>query len=180
MLMLFGAAGLGLYLPSLWLSRRVEHRRTQIQQSFPDALDMLLVCVEAGGSLAASLQRVAQEVGRSHPVLADELSLVSAGLSAGQTREDALRQLAERAGTDDVSAFATIMIQSEMFGTSIADTLRVQASEMRKRRMLRAEEMANKLPVKITFPLALMIFPVLLIVIMTPLLLRISTALSIK
>jgi tight adherence protein C len=180
MLLVFGAAAAGLFLPSYWLSNRIKQRRLALQNSFPDVLDMLLVCVEAGASFAAALQRVAQELGRAHPELADELRLVSAGLNAGQSKEDALRQFAERAGTDDISSFATIIVQSEMFGTSISDTLRVQASEMRQRRMLRAEEMANKLPVKITFPLALMIFPVLLIVILTPLFLRIVTALGMK
>ena len=180
MLLVFGSAATGLFLPSFWLARRVAHRRTALQHSFPDALDMLLVCVEAGASFAAALQRVAQELARSHPALAEELRLVSAGLSAGQSKEEALRQFADRAGADDVTSFATMMIQSETFGTSISETLRVQAAEMRQRRMLRAEEMANKLPVKITFPLALLIFPVLLIIILTPLFLRISDALGIK
>jgi tight adherence protein C len=180
MLILFAAAAAGLFLPSYWLSRRVRHRQAALQYSFPDALDMLLVCVEAGASFSAALQRVAQELAQSHPELADELRLVTAGLSAGQSKEEALRQFAERAGTDDIASFATIIVQSEMFGTSISYTLRVQATEMRQQRMLRAEEMANKLPVKITFPLALLIFPVLLIVILTPLILRIATALGIK
>lgn len=174
----FAAAAAGLYVPRFWLSKRIESRQTAIRHGFPDALDMLLVCVEAGASLPSALQRVAQELADPHPVLSEELRLVSAGLSAGQSREQALRNLADRAGTDDVSAFATMMIQSEMFGTSISETLRVHAAEMRQKRMLRAEEMANTLPVKITFPLALMIFPVLLIVIMTPIILRIMDAMG--
>lgn len=174
----FSSAVFGLYAPALWLSSCVSSRQTAIQYSFPDALDMLLVCVEAGASFAVALQRVALEIGQAHPILAEELRLVSAGLSAGQSREDALRQFADRAGTDDVSSFATIMIQSEVFGTSISDTLRVQAAEMRQKRLLKAEEMANKLPVKITFPIALMIFPVILIVIMAPVAFRIIDAMK--
>jgi tight adherence protein C len=176
LLVAFGSAAAGLYLPGYWLSKRVASRQTEIRCSFPDALDMLLVCVEAGASFAAALQRVAQDVDRSHPVLGEELGLISAGLSAGQSREDALRQFAERAGTDDVSSFVTIMIQSEAFGTSVADSLRVQASEMRAKRLLRAEEMANKLPVKLTFPMSAMIFPTLLIIILMPVLIRIYDA----
>jgi tight adherence protein C len=177
-LMLLGlsSAAFGLYAPAFWLSHCVSNRRTAIQRSFPDALDMLLVCVEAGASFAVALQRVAQEIGRAHPILAEELRLVSAGLNAGQSREEALLQFADRAGSDDVSSFSTIMIQSELFGTSISNTLRVQAAEMRQKRLLRAEEMANKLPVKMTFPMALMIFPVILIVIMTPIMFRILDA----
>lgn len=176
----FGTAAGGLYLPNYWLSKRVAARQADIRCSFPDALDMLLVCVEAGASFAAALQRVAADFGGSHPSLADELRLISAGLSAGQSREDALRQFADRVGTDDVSSFTTIMIQSEAFGTSIADALRVQAAEMRAARMLRAEEMANLLPVKLVFPMGTMIFPTLVIVILVPVFIRIVEAFGSK
>lgn len=176
----FGTAAAGLYLPNYWLSKRVSARQTAIRCSFPDALDMLLVCVEAGASFAAALQRVAADFGGSHPSLADELRLISAGLSAGQSRADALRQFASRVGTDDVSSFATILIQSEAFGTSIADALRVQAAEMRATRMLRAEEMANLLPVKLVFPMGAMIFPTLIIVILVPVFIRIVNAFGAK
>jgi tight adherence protein C len=176
LLLAFGSAAAGLYFPNYWISKRVAVRQTNIGYGFPDALDMLLVCVEAGASFAAALQRVSQDVGRSHPVLGEELGLISAGLNAGQSREDALRQFAERAGTEDVSSFVTIMVQSEAFGTSVADSLRVQAAEMRAKRLLRAEEMANKLPVKLTFPMSAMIFPTLLIIILMPVLMRIYDA----
>lgn len=160
--LLFGLAGF--YLPTLWVARRIRRRQREIQEAFPDALDMLLVCVEAGHGLDAALNRVAEEVGPAHPVLGEELTIVGLELRAGKGRGEVLRDLARRVGVDEVSAFVTVLIQSDQFGTSIGDALRVYASEMRAKRMLRAEEMANKLPVKLALAtIACTIPPVLLI-----------------
>lgn len=167
----FAALGLclaGLYLPSLWLSRRIETRQRAIAEGFPDALDMMVVCVEAGLALDAAFNRVGAELTRSHPALATQFALVSLELRAGKSRSDALRNLADRIGLDEINSFVTLMIQSDSLGTSIAQTLLVHADEMRTRRTLRAEEKANKLPVKLTIPLVVFILPCLLNVIMLP------------
>lgn len=160
------AALLGYGLPVYWVVRRIQMREEQIRNGFPDTLDMLLVCVEAGQALDAALARVAIEVERAHPVLAHELAMVGHELRAGKERTGVLRDFAKRAGIDDVSAFVTVLVQSDQFGTSIGDALRVYATEMRQKRLMRAEEQASKLPVKLS--LGTMVFtvpPVLLILI---------------
>ena len=156
----------GYLLPAYWIMRRIQGREEQVRNGFPDTLDMLLVCIEAGQGLDAALARVAAEVERAHPVLADELSLVGHELRAGKERSEVLRSYARRCGVDDVSAFVTVLIQSDQFGTSIASALRVYAAEMRKKRLMRAEEKANKLPVKLALgTMAFTVPPVLLILI---------------
>ena len=163
----------GYYLPHLFLRHRISERQRAAREGFPDALDMLLVCVEAGLGLSAAIERVGREVGRSHPILAEQFGLVGLEMRAGTSRGDALKNLARRLGVDEVNAFVTLLVQSETLGTSIADSLRVYAQEMRTARLMRAEELANKLPVKITIPLGLGILPCLIIVIMTPVAIRI-------
>jgi tight adherence protein C len=158
----------GLYLPIIWLSRRISNRQRAIAEGFPDALDMMVVCVEAGLSLDAAFNRVGAELTRSHPALATQFALVSLELRAGKSRSDALRNLADRIGLDEVGSFVTLMIQSDTLGTSIAQTLVVHADEMRTRRTLHAEEKANKLPVKLTVPLVVFILPCLMTVVMLP------------
>ena len=158
----------GLYLPSSWLARRIANRQRAIAEAFPDALDMMVVCVEAGLGLDASFNRVGSELTRSHPALATQLALVSLELRAGKSRSDALRNLSERIGLDEVNSFVTLLIQSDNLGTSISQALTVHADEMRTKRMLRAEEQANKLPVKLTIPLLLFILPCMVTVIMLP------------
>lgn len=143
-------------------------RQQEIQDGFPDALDMLLVCVEAGQSLDQGIVRVAREIAVGYPALAEELSTVSAEVKAGKEKTSVLRAFAERAGVQDVSSFVTVMIQSQTFGTSIAEALRVYASEMRDKRVMRAEEAANKLPTKITLGTMMFTVPPLLIVIVGP------------
>lgn len=168
---MFAALGLcvaGLYLPSLWLSRRITNRQRAIAEGFPDALDMMVVCVEAGLGLDAAFNRVGAELTRSHPALATQLALVSLELRAGKSRSDALRNLADRIGLDEINSFVTLMIQSDTLGTSIAQTLTVHADEMRNKRLMRAEELAHKLPVKLTIPLVVFILPCMMTVILLP------------
>ena len=168
-----GACIAGYYLPYLFVQNRISERRRVAQEGFPDALDMLLVCVEAGLGLSAAIERVGNEIVRSQPVLGEQFGLVGLEMRAGTSRADALKNLARRLGVDEVNAFVTLLVQSETLGTSIADSLRVYAQEMRTARMLRAEERANKLPVKITLPLGFGILPCLIIVIMTPVAIRV-------
>jgi tight adherence protein C len=167
------AGSIGYLGPALYLSRRTQSRQLSVREGFPDALDMMLVCVEAGLGLAAAIERVGTELARANGVLAENLKLVGMETRAGKTRQEALRSLAARTGVDDVGSFVTMLIQTEQLGTSLAETLRVYAFEMRNRRMLRAEEQANKLPVKIVLPLAFCILPCLWIVIFTPLVIKI-------
>jgi tight adherence protein C len=168
---IFAALGFciaGLYLPTVWLSRRIANRQRAVAEGFPDALDMMVVCVEAGLGLDAAFNRVGAELTRTHPALATQLALVSLELRAGKSRSDALRNLADRIGLDEINSFVTLMIQSDSLGTSIAQTLTVHADEMRTKRMMRAEEQAHKLPVKLTIPLVLFILPCMMTVILLP------------
>ena len=167
------AGAIGYLVPAIYLSRRTRMRQILVQEGFPDALDMMLVCVEAGLGLAAAMDRVGNELSKANGVLAENFKMVGIETRAGKPRHETLRNLAMRTGVDDVSSFVTMLIQSEQLGTSLAETLRVYAYEMRNRRMLRAEEKANKLPVKIVLPLAFCILPCLWIVIFTPLVIKI-------
>lgn len=158
----------GLYLPSLWVTQRIARMQRTITESFPDALDMLTVCVEAGLGLDAAFTRVGTQIGRAHAALASQFALVALELRAGKSREDALRNLARRVGVPEISSFVTLLVQSEALGTSVGHTLRVYSDEMRVKRTLRAEEMAHKLPVKLSVILVLFILPALVTVIMLP------------
>ena len=158
----------GLYLPYRWLDSKVEGRRTAIQNGFPDALDMLVVCVEAGLSLDAAIARVADQIGRPHPVIGRELRQVGLELRAGKSREEALTNLAHRTGVEDIANVTAVLIQSDALGSDLAEALRVQADEMRAKRTLRAEEIAHALPVKLTFPLVTCILPALFAVVVGP------------
>ena len=159
---------IGYYIPRYWVERRVQTRQQEIQDGFPDALDMLLVCVEAGQSLDQGIVRVAKEIKAGYPALAEELETVSAEIKAGKDKANVLRGFAERSGVSDVSSFVTVMIQSQTFGTSIADALRVYAGEMRDKRVMRAEEKANKLPTKMTLGTMMFTVPPLLIILVGP------------
>ena len=159
---------IGYYFPKYWVERRVQTRQSQIQDGFPDALDMLLVCVEAGQSLDQGIIRVSKELYAGYPALAEELEIVSQEVKAGKEKTNVLRGFAERAGVPDVSSFVTVMIQSQQFGTSIAEALRVYAGEMRDKRVMRAEEAANKLPVKMTLGTMMFTVPPLLIILVGP------------
>ncbi len=162
------AAALGYYLPNFLLRWAISRRQLEIFESFPDALDLMTVCVEAGLAMDAALLRVADEIGIKSPILADELHLVTLELRAGLSKERALRNLALRTGVEDVDALVAMLIQAERFGTSIADSLRVQSEQLRTRRRQRAEEAAAKIALKLLFPLIFFIFPSLLVVLMGP------------
>ena len=166
------AAALGLYAPSLFIRAKADRRQTAIVNGFPDALDLMLVCVEAGLGLEAAFARVGQEMTRSHPLLAEQLGSVVLELRAGRSREDALRRMADRAGVDEIRAFATLLIQSTKLGSSIGQTLRVYASEMREKRRMRAEEKAHRLPVLLSIPLVVCMLPVMIGVLMLPAVIR--------
>jgi len=167
------AAVIGLYGPSLFIRIKADRRQREIINGFPDALDLMLVCVEAGLGLEAAFARVGMEMTDSHPLLAEQLGAVVLELRAGRSREDALRRMADRAGTDEIRAFATLLIQSTKLGSSIAQTLRVYASEMRERRRMRAEEKAHRLPVLLSIPLVVCMLPVMIGVLMLPAIIRV-------
>ncbi len=158
-------AGGGAFMPFLWLSNRIGQRQTAIIRSLPDCFDLVTTCVEAGLGLDAALARVAEKV---KGPFADDLSLTLREIGMGKGRAQALRELAERTGVADLTTFVNAIIQAEQMGTSIGQVLRVQSDQMRTRRRQRAEEQANKAPVKMTFPLVLCIFPTLFIVILGP------------
>lgn len=156
------------YLPGIVLESRVKARQKAIQHGLPDALDLLVVCVEAGMGLDAAIYRVCVELVHSEPVLSSELRLLTLELRAGKSRREALKNLSSRIGLEDMGSLVAMLIQTDMFGTSIAQTLRVYADSMRTKRFQLAEELAAKLPVKMLFPLIFFIFPTLLIVILGP------------
>ena len=165
---LLTAAGVGYYLSNVVLSRLVFVRQREVFESFPDAADLLLVCIESGLGLDAALVKVTEEIRTRSAVLSEEFHLVNLELRAGSTREKALRNLALRTGVDEVNTFVTMLIQADRFGTSIGDSLRVFSEELRVKRRLRAEELAAKIPLKLLFPLVFCIFPALLCVLLGP------------
>ncbi|MDD5329664.1 MAG: type II secretion system F family protein [Sulfuricella sp.] len=165
---LLGAAAAGFYLPNLLLARRVAHRQLDIFENFPDATDLILVCIEAGLGLDAAIGRVAGEIRLKSQVLSDELHLVTLELRAGSSRERALRNLALRTGVEEVDTLVAMLIQADRFGTSVGDSLRVYADDLRTKRRQRAEEKAAKIPLTLLFPLVLFIFPSLLLVLLGP------------
>jgi tight adherence protein C len=168
LLILLSAGAVGYYLPNAVLSRLVFIRQREVFETFPDAADLLLVCVEAGLGLDAALVKVAEEMRLKSEALAEELHLVNLELRAGSSREKALRNLALRTGVEEVNTFATMLIQADRFGTSIGDSLRVFSDELRTKRQMRAEEIAAKIPLKLLFPMVFCIFPALLLVLLGP------------
>ena len=170
------AAAIGLYLPALLVRMRAARLQQELINGFPDALDLLLVCVEAGLGLEAAFARVGMEMTTSHPRLAEQFGAVVLELRAGRSHEDALRRMADRAGADDIRSFATLLIQSTKLGSSIAQTLRTYASEMREKRRLRAEEKAHRLPVLISIPLVACMLPTMIGVLMLPAAIRVIRA----
>jgi len=158
----------GYMAPKYWVTKRKEKREEEIINGFPDALDMMLVCVEAGQSLDQSIIRVAEEIRAGFPALADEFQIVSNEMKAGKDRISVLRDMSERVGVPDVASFVTVLIQSASFGTSVADALRVFSAEMRDKRVMRAEEKANKLPTKMTLATMMLTLPPLLIILIGP------------
>jgi len=168
-------AGIGAYLPTMWLSNRLRQRQTTIIKSLPDAFDLITTCVEAGLGLDAALARVAEKV---KGPFAEDLSITLREISMGRNRAESLRDLADRTGVADLSLFVNAIIQAEQMGTSIGQVLRVQSDQMRVRRRQRAEEKANQAPVKMVFPLVLFILPALFVVIMGPAAIQLYQTLS--
>ncbi len=158
----------GYMTPKYWVTRRQATRQENIVNGFPDSLDMMLVCVEAGQSLDQSIIRVSRELRSGFPDLADEYEIVSHEMKAGKDKTLVLRDMAERCGVPDISSFVTVLIQSQQFGTSIAEALRVYAGEMRDKRVMRAEEKANTLPTKMTLATMMLTVPPLLIILIGP------------
>lgn len=170
-------ATIGYYLPNLVLRRMIFVRQREVFESFPDALDLMTVCVEAGLGVDAALSRVAADIETKSEVLSEELRLVGLELRAGSDRERALRNLAARTGVDEVDAWVAMLVQADRFGTSIASTLRIHSEMLRTKRRQRAEEAAAKIGLKLLFPLIFCIFPSLLLVLLGPAFIRIYTVL---
>jgi len=177
MLALLGAA-LGWVVPSFILSIRVSKRQAAIQKVLPDAVDLLVICVEAGMGLNQALQRVAEELRHADSILTTEIAQMNLEIRAGTPRDQALVALADRTGVADVRSLVTMIIQTDRFGTSIAESLRVHAETMRVSRQQRAEEAAAKTTIKLVLPLALCILPTLLVVILGPVLIQVVAAFS--
>ncbi len=159
---------IGFYLPDRWLSFKVSSRKVMLANALPDALDLLVLCVEAGMGFDQAIERVSKELIFSCADLAEEFSIVVAEMRAGKPRGDALKSLTRRVGLEDLDSLVTLIIQADKFGTSIAHTLRVYSDTMRTARFQRAEEIAAKLPVKMLFPLMFFILPALFVVIIGP------------
>ena len=165
---ILGPGVAGYMAPKYWVTKRRQQRQQEIEDGFPDSLDMMLVCVEAGQSMDQSIIRVSKEIATSYPALAEEYEIVAHQIKAGRDKPGVLGELAERCGVQDIASFTTVLIQSQTFGTSIADALRVYAAEMRDKRVMRAEEKANKLPTKMTLATMSLTVPPLLIILVGP------------
>ncbi|HZT48740.1 MAG TPA: type II secretion system F family protein [Hyphomicrobiaceae bacterium] len=163
-----GAGYIGFYLPNLFINNLVQRRQTSIKNAFPDALDMLLICVQSGMSIEAAFQKVSSEVGPTSLELAEELSLTTAELSYLQDRRQAFENLGKRTGIPGIKAVATALIQAERYGTPVGTALRVMAKENREMRMAEAEKKAAALPPKLTVPMIVFFLPVLFVVILGP------------
>lgn len=172
------AAGIGMLLPNIVLQKMIDKRGRALTNGFPDALDLLVVCVESGLGLAAAIQRVADELVVSHPELAHELMTVNAEIRVGVQREQALKNLADRTGLEDIRGMVGLLVQTMRFGTGVADALRVYSEEFRDKRMQKAEELAAKMGTKLVFPLVLFMFPIFFIVAIGPAVIRIIDAFS--
>ncbi len=158
----------GFYLPDLWLTIKSDIRKEKLLEGIPDALDLLVVCVEAGMGLDGAINRVAEETKLTNPILSDELKLLNLELRAGKSRQDALRNLALRTNIDAMNSLVTLLIQTDKFGTSVAKALQVFSDSFRTQRYQKAEEFAAKMPVKLIFPLIMFIFPSLFVIIIGP------------
>ncbi len=173
LLVLVSASALGYYLPNLFLRYKIADRQREIFESFPDALDLLIICVESGLGLDQAIGKVAAEIDIKSKVLAQELQLVLMELRSGFSRETALRHLALRTGLEEIDLLVAMMIQADRFGTSMGDSLRVHADNLRTKRRQRAEEAAAKIAVKLLMPLIFMIFPTLMLVLVGPAMIQI-------
>ncbi len=168
----------GYMLPKYWVTKRQQKRQEEITNGFPDSLDMMLVCVEAGQSLDQAIIRVSREIKAGYPALAEEYEMIANEMKAGKDKTSVLRDMSERAGVPDVASFVTVLIQSASFGTSISEALRVFSAEMRDKRIMRAEEKANTLPTKLTLATMMLTVPPLLIILIGPSIYDIAVTLS--
>ncbi|MFZ3307998.1 MAG: type II secretion system F family protein, partial [Xanthobacteraceae bacterium] len=175
-LFVFGGACLGYLAPSLYLDRRIAARRLEHQAGFPDFMDLLVVCADAGLSIEAALERIGRELGLSYPSLAANIHMATLEIRAGRTMTEALEHLGDRLGLEEARSFATLIAQSDELGSSISDALRVYSDDMRHKRLSRAEEKAYSLPAKLAIPMMVCIFPVLFIVILCPVIVRVATS----
>jgi tight adherence protein C len=173
-----GPGGLGYYLPQFWINKRIKQREEEIVAGFPDALDLMLVCVEAGQSLDQSINRVARETKIGYPALGEEFEMVAHEIKAGKERIAVLKDMADRIGIPDVASFVTTLVQSATFGTSMAEALRVYSAEMRDKRVMRAEEKANVLPTKLTLGTMMFTVPPLMVILIGPSIYGIATQLG--
>jgi tight adherence protein C len=167
---------MGYFLPTMMMKRRIASRIAQHRTGFPDFMDLMVVCAEAGLSMEAAIERIARELVEGYPSLAENLYMASLEIRAGKTFTDAFERLGERLGIEEAMMLATLLQQSAELGTSLSSSLRVYSDEMRNKRLSRAEEKAYSLPAKLTVPLILFIFPVLLVVLLLPVVIRISGA----
>jgi len=160
------AVAVGFFLPGLWLERKMAKRRREIENGLPDALDLLVVCIEAGSGLDQAILKTSEEIAFTYPALGDELRVLNAEIRAGKTRIEAFKALASRVKVDDVRALVAMLIQTDRFGTSIGQALRTHADTSRTKRRQRAEEAAQKIGVKLVFPLVLFFFPAFYVVVL--------------
>lgn len=169
-ILLFTLVGIALggFIPWIWVGHKIVQRRWEIRRSVPNMLDLMVVCVEAGLSLNAAIQKIAEETVKTHRHLSEELHLVNQEILIGKTRADAFRNLARRTGVEELRSLAVMLIQADKLGTSIANSLRVLADSLRVRRRQMAEESAHKISVKLVFPLVLLILPELLVILLGP------------
>jgi tight adherence protein C len=168
MALVIAAAALGYYLPDVLLNWRIQRRQLALSHAFPDALDLLRLCVQAGLGLDAAIDRVGREMRHARPELSEEFALTGLALRGGSSRADALRNLSQRVGLKDIDALVSMLIQADRFGTSVSESLAVHAEALRTQRRLRAEEAGAKLPVKLLIPLIFCVFPSLLTVLLGP------------
>jgi tight adherence protein C len=167
-LMVLVAGIVGFLLPDFVLRRKIRKRQEEITDALPDALDLLVVCVEAGLGLNAAFIKITEEFKLSSPALSEEFDIVNREMVAGKPRQEALRALTERTGVEDVKSLVAMLIQTEKLGTSLAQSLRVHSDSLRMRRRQKAEEAAAKTTIKLVFPLVFLMFPALFIVILGP------------
>ena len=171
---MLGAAFAGYFIPSLVLHQQISAKIQEYRNGFPDFMDLMVVCTDAGMSMEAGIDRVSREIAHTYPALSHNLQLVSLELRAGRTLNDALKSLADRLSLDEVRSFATLLQQSKELGTSLSSALRVFSDEMRHKRMSRAEEKAHALPAKMSVPVTACILPVVLLVAIIPVIVQLS------
>jgi tight adherence protein C len=174
-LFVLAAAVLGYLIPSFYLDRRIAGKRMEHQAGFPDFMDLLVVCADAGLSMEAALDRIGRELADSYPSLAANIHMANLEIRAGRAMTEALEHLCDRLGLEEARSFATLIAQSDELGSSISDALRVYSDDMRHKRLSRAEEKAYSLPAKLAVPMMVCIFPVLFVVILCPVIVRMAT-----